>query len=390
MKMIKFSSKSNVKIQQIDQVVQKELNFIFNSLKTNNLKNLKQLQIENIIKNIKTLSKKGKLTLQTKNRLQEILKIIQENIQKYKNLPIHAKLKTLENEIKKILIQSSNENTNKTFNATPKKFTQKNIKNLDAILKEYVLDDNKEIKKSSIKLLSNSKIIKNIGNITKNLQTILNLIKDQPSLKRYQPVLENFTKSINKIDIKDNIQNSGILYEAKLKDNILKNKSVGDNLTNDLKAVLLNIKKDNKNSINNPLIDKLSDKSISQIQSNQINSILNSNFTSFIPFAWEDLKDGKLSFKYYKKTKNFTCKIELDLEKYGNINILLMLNDSNLSVGINAKNKLFENKIIENLKDLKILFNDIGLSANIFFLKDKKQYEYGYEDVIKLGMDIKA
>ena len=390
MKMIKFSSKSNVKIQQIDQVVQKELNFIFNSLKTNNLKNLKQLQIENIIKNIKTLSKKGKLTLQTKNRLQEILKIIQENIQKYKNLPIHAKLKTLENEIKKILIQSSNENTNKTFNATPKKFTQKNIKNLNAILKEYVLDDNKEIKKSSIKLLSNSKIIKNIGNITKNLQTILNLIKDQPSLKRYQPVLENFTKSINKIDIKDNIQNSGILYEAKLKDNILKNKSVGDNLTNDLKAVLLNIKKDNKNSINNPLIDKLSDKSISQIQSNQINSILNSNFTSFIPFAWEDLKDGKLSFKYYKKTKNFTCKIELDLEKYGNINILLMLNDSNLSVGINAKNKLFENKIIKNLKDLKILLNDIGLSTNIFFLKDKKQYEYGYEDVIKLGMDIKA
>ncbi len=390
MKMIKFSSKSNVKIQQINQVVQKELNFIFNSLKTNNLKNLKQLQIENIIKNIKKKKKKGKLTLQTKNRLQEILKIIQENIQKYKNLPIHAKLKTLENEIKKILIQSSNKNTNKILSTMPKKFTQKNIKNLDAILKEYVLDDNKEIKKSSIRLLSNSKIIKNIGNITKNLQTILNLIKDQPSLKRYQPVLENFTKSINKIDIKDNIQNSGILYEAKLKDNILKNKSVGDNLTNDLKAVLLNIKKDNKNSINNPLIDKLSDKSISQIQSNQINSILNSNFTSFIPFAWEYLKDGKLSFKYYKKTKNFTCKIELDLEKYGNINILLMLNDSNLSVGINAKNKLFENKIIKNLKDLKILLNDIGLSTNIFFLKDKKQYEYGYEDVIKLGMDIKA
>ncbi len=388
--MIKFSSKPNVKIQQIDQVVQKELNIIFNSLKTDNLKNLKQLTIENIIKNIKILSKKRKLTLQIKNRLQEILKIIQENILKYKNLSIYTKLKSLEDEIKKILTQSSNKNTNKTFNATPKKFTQKNIKNLDAILKEYISDGNNEIKKSSIRLLNNSNIIKNIGNITKNLQTILNLVKDQPLLKKYQPVLENFTKSINKIDIKNNIQNSGILYEAKLKENILKNKSVGDNLTNDLKAVLLNIKKDNKSSINNPLIDKLSDKSISQIQSNQINSILNSNFTSFIPFAWEDLKDGKLSFKYYKKTKNFTCKIELDLEEYGNINILLILNDRNLSVGINAKNKLFENKIIENLKDLKILLDDIGLSANIFFLKDKKKYEYESDDVIKLGMDIKA
>jgi len=388
--MIKFSSKSNVKIQQIDQVVQKELNIIFNSLKTDNLKNLKQLPIENMIKNIKILSKKGKLTLQIKNRLQDILKIIQKNTQKYKNLPIQEKLKTLEDIIKKILTQSSNKNTNKTFNTIPKKFIQKNIKNLDAILKEYVSDDNKEIKKSSIRLLNNSNIIKNIGNITKNLQTILNLIKDQPLLKKYQPVLENFTKSINKIDIKDNIQNSGILYEAKLKENILKNRSVGDNLTNDLKAVLLNIKKDNKSSINNPLIDKFSDKSISQIQSNQINSILNSNFTSFIPFAWEDLKDGKLSFKYYKKTKKFTCKIELDLEEYGNINIFLILNDSNLSVGINAKNKLFENKIIKNVKDLKILFNDIGLSANIFFLKGKKEYEYKSEDVIKLGMDIKV
>ncbi len=383
--MIRFTPKSNTKTQKINLIIQKDLNAVFALLKNKNVRGLKQLPLKSLIKNIEILSKKNKLNPELTKRLWNIL----ETVQNQESTSTPANFKIFKDKLKTILMQTSNRNINKISETTNKNLLPKTIKNLDAVLKEFASNKKEKSNTSSIKLLSNSHIIKNIGNITKNLQSILNLIKDQPSLLKYKPVLENFTKPIYKTNLKENIQNSGILFETKLKENFNNTKFIKKILTNDLKAVLSNIKKDNKNSTNNPLIDKLSDKSILQIQSSQINSIINSNFTSFIPFNWKNLKDGKISFKHYKKTKNFTCKIELDLEQYGNINIFLALNESNLSIGINTCNEIFGGKIRNNLRKLKTNLNNIGLNTNIFFLKDKKENEYELEDVIKLGMDIR-
>ncbi len=374
--MVGISAKSNIETYKINITIQKELNQIFNLLKNSNLEKLKQLPTKNMIQNIKILLRSSNLTPQIRNKLKDILKLVQKTIQDHKLQPVLKNLKIFENELKNILMRS----TDKTVPAP----ASKSIKYLDNILQEFVLNDNRQIKQSSIKLLNSRNIIKNTENFIKNLQAISNLVKNYPILKKYQSILDNFIKSVKRAGIKKNLQDLGILYETKK--NFVNSKKINYNL----KETLLNIKKNNKNSINNQALSKLVDKSILQIQSNQINSIINSNFTSFLPFSWKNLKDGKLSFKYYKKTKNFACKIELNLEKYDNISILLILNENNISIGINTKNLLLRDKIIINLKNFKMQLSSIGLNSNIFLLKNEQEYKSEFEDVIKLGMDIKA
>ncbi len=262
---------------------------------------------------------------------------------------------------------------------------QKEINTLEEAIKSLLSDT----KNSKIKLLTEKNIIKNIGNITKDLQTILTKIDKDKSLKIYKSSIENFTKTIENIDLKQNIKNTGILYESKIFNNINEKKSTDTNLRDDLKGSLLKLKE--HHDIKQDFQTKqLIEKTISHIELFQTNSLLNSMFCSYIPFLWKDLKDGSLSFGKLKNKDCSVCKIELDLEKYEQVNILLLLCQNNLSIKLDIKNQTLKKMIQNNLKSLKIKLSKIQTKTNIFF-PDKKNnpFNNNKESTLSLQMDLK-
>jgi len=253
--------------------------------------------------------------------------------------------------------------------------------------KEINKINNELIKSDIIQLIDKNEIIKNKINITKDIKILLSIIKNKSAFKKFEPVLENFTKNIDKIDLKQNIKNSGIFFENKLKNNILQNKPIETELKNDLKKNLYEIKnKTLKRGDKNIIL--IVDKIIKNINFVQMNSFLNQAFISYIPFSWNKLKDGKMKFDSSNNKKTFSCKIELNLEKYGEIFIHLLMHSNELSIGINTKNNHFKKLAKSSFNLLNTNLKEIGLNTNIFFFKEKKQY-YNNKKITNLGMDFK-
>ncbi len=325
------------------------------------------------------MAKKTYLNLDIKNNkeLKDILSNIKNLIENIKQkIPANAK------DTHKILSQISSIIKNNT-----KESNQIKVESFEQIIK-------KTIKKSQglkISFYGEKHNIKHIGNITNNLNKIVKLIQDNPKLKSFKQTIQNFTKSIEQINLKDNIQNSGILYESKIAHNI-DDKNISNNpiVKQDIKATLLDLKNDIhifKDSKATSLIDK----TLTQIESFQTNSLISSTFISYVPFLWEGLKEGSMQFDKLKKEDNFSCKIELSLEKYGDLHMLLLLNQNSISIGIEAKNTEFEKKIKSNIKELKKRLNAISLKSNIFFVNRKNDpfLNNSYDNKIDIGMDLK-
>jgi hypothetical protein len=80
----------------------------------------------------------------------------------------------------------------------------------------------KEIK-GAIEKLKNNSLFKSFGQVGKELTKLESLIKDAPKLQKYLPTIKSFAKDLSQItpkNLKQNIQNSGIFLESKLKNQV--------------------------------------------------------------------------------------------------------------------------------------------------------------------------
>lgn len=158
--------------------------------------------------------------------------------------------------------------------------------------------------------------------------------------------------------------------KALLIDTILK-----ESMSNDLKSGLMKVAEELQNTSNPKAEDLLKhvDKLLTVIDYHQLISHLSGSSSIYIPFAWDQLDEGSLTFKK-TKDKKFYCEINLRLKEYGELDLMMGLYDENqIEIQIHAEKPELKNLIQEHIGELRSVFIEAGLTLRGIRIFEKKE-----------------
>ncbi|NQY24427.1 MAG: flagellar hook-length control protein FliK [Campylobacteraceae bacterium] len=170
-------------------------------------------------------------------------------------------------------------------------------------------------------------------------------------------------------------------------------------IKDDLKASLLMMKEDMlSHNISKEAVKQI-DKLLVQIEYQQLLSLSTQSSSIYLPFVWDMLEEGTISYKEIKKDR-FFVEINLSLKDLGNLRILLALYDENkLDITLYAQKNSFRNLFNQEIKSLKQAINKAGLIPNNIKILDLEEtqnknkrenlYLRSFNE-LSLGLDIKA
>ena len=395
----KLSSNPNAKLENLLQ----NISNLLKTIDTPEAKNSSQI-IDNILKNI---PKDGSLkSSELVNNLKTLVNSLQ-NLSSSLNSNQTQTLNNLANELKNF-IQNGVMIESKTENLVPKTLTQtqtsedeninsaNNIKSLinnqvKELLTQIKQDltqnqniiQNKNILPLIDKLISlpdlfskseailNSVQNSNISNFSNNFATNLNplLTALKESLQAINPKNSEIQNQINSLIKK--VEN--IIQEYT--NNNLDNPKDNQKLDNDFKSILLKMQDEvaQKTDIKSQDSLKTINNLLTQIDMQQLTSLVsNSNFV-YIPFFWEMLEDGTVEIKEKEEDK-FFCQIKLTLKDFGKIDLMLSMYDENkLDMTIYAQREHFKVTLRDNLQKLKLALNEANIIPMHIKLLDMKE-----------------
>ena len=396
----KLSSNPNAKLENLLQ----NISNLLKTIDTPEAKNSSQI-IDNILKNI---PKDGSLkSSELVNNLKTLVSSLQ-NLSSSLNSNQTQTLNNLANELKNF-IQNGSMIESKTENLVPKTLTQtqtsegedinranNNIKSLinnqvKELLTQIKQDltqnqniiQNKNILPLIDKLISlpdlfskseailNSVQNSNISNFSNNFATNLNplLTALKESLQAINPKNIEIQNQINSLIKK--VEN--IIQEYT--NNNLDNPKDNQKLDNDFKSILLKMQDEvaQKTDIKSQDSLKTINNLLTQIDMQQLTSLVsNSNFV-YIPFFWEMLEDGTVEIKEKEEDK-FFCQIKLTLKDFGKIDLMLSMYDENkLDMTIYAQREHFKVTLRDNLQKLKLALNEANIIPMHIKLLDMKE-----------------
>ena len=134
-------------------------------------------------------------------------------------------------------------------------------------------------------------------------------------------------------------------------------------------------------------------KLLTQIEYHQLVSYVGSATHVYIPFTWNGLKEGSMMMKQTKEDA-FHCQIDLDLEQYGKLNMMVLLSGENyLDMTIATQKNELGAKVNEHLSTLKKALNDVGIITQSVRLMEYKEAgvgkkEYFSDDSLNFGINI--
>lgn len=275
---------------------------------------------------------------------------------------------------------------------------QSQTTNLEAQLKQTLLNllqnlaDNTQSKTEILDMLKSTNLFKDFSNASNLLKSILNGVLTNPSLQKFQVPIQNFLTNIENIsseNLKANLNNSGVFLESKL----LANQK--QNITSDMKAVLLNLKQELDISPNGDKeLLKQVDKMLIQIDYYQLLSLSSNSQFSFIPFEWEELEDGDISF--YKEQEEFVCSIDLKLKEFGEVKVnLRLIDEKTLNINFFIEDEEFKNILRENFPKLRQNIQKQGLKIANLSLKEIEPDKapnnpYKSNSSLSINLDIRA
>ena len=397
----KLSSNPNAKLENLLQ----NISNLLKTIDTPEAKNSSQI-IDNILKNIpKDGSLKGSELV---NNLKTLVNSLQ-NLSSSLNSNQTQTLNNLANELKNF-IQNGSMIESKTENLVPKTQTQtpqtedvnientqiKNlinnqVKELLTQIKQDLTQNQNIIQNKNIlplidKLISlpdlfskseailNSVQNTNISNFSNNFATNLNplLTALKESLQAINPKNTEIQNQINSLIKK--VEN--IIQEYT--NNNLDNPKDNQKLDNDFKSILLKMQDEvaQKTDIKSQDSLKTINNLLTQIDMQQLTSLVsNSNFV-YIPFFWEMLEDGTVEIKEKEEDK-FFCQIKLTLKDFGKIDLMLSMYDENkLDMTIYAQREHFKVTLRDNLQKLKLALNEANIiPMNVKLLDMKEESE---------------
>ncbi|MDD2974075.1 MAG: flagellar hook-length control protein FliK [Aliarcobacter cryaerophilus] len=397
----KLSSNPNAKLENLLQ----NISNLIKTIDTSEAKNSSQI-IDNILKNI---PKDGSLkSSELVNNLKTLVNSLQ-NLSNSLNPNQTQTLNNLANELKNfiqngVMIESKTENiVPKTLTQTPqtedvdvantqiKNLINNQVKELLTQIKQDLTQNQNIIQNKNIltlidKLISlpdlfskseailNSVQNTNISNFSNNFATNLNplLTALKESLQAINPKNTEIQNQINSLIKK--VEN--IIQEYT--NNQLDNPKDNQKLDNDFKSILLKMQEEvaQKTDIKSQDSLKTINNLLTQIDMQQLTSLVsNSNFV-YIPFFWEMLEDGSVEIKQKEEDK-FFCQIKLTLKDFGKIDLMLSMYDENkLDMTIYAQREHFKVTLRDNLQKLKLALNEANIiPMNVKLLDMKEESE---------------
>ena len=323
-----------------------------NSNQTQTLNNLAN-ELKNFIQNGSMIESK------TENLVQKTLTQTQtsetENINSANNIKslINNQVKELLNQIKQDLTQNQNIIQNKNI--------------LPLIDKLISLPDLFSKSEAILNSVQNSNISNFSNNFATNLNPLLTALKE--SLQAINPKNIEIQNQINSLIKK--VEN--IIQEYT--NNNLDNPKDNQKLDNDFKSILLKMQDEvaQKTDIKSQDSLKTINNLLTQIDMQQLTSLVsNSNFV-YIPFFWEMLEDGTVEIKEKEEDK-FFCQIKLTLKDFGKIDLMLSMYDENkLDMTIYAQREHFKVTLRDNLQKLKLALNEANIIPMHIKLLDMKE-----------------
>ena len=396
----KLSSNPNAKLENLLQ----NISNLLKTIDTPEAKNSSQI-IDNILKNI---PKDGSLkSSELVNNLKTLVNSLQ-NLSNSLNPNQTQTLNNLANELKN-LIQNGVMIESKTENLVSKTLTQtqtledENINSANNNIKSLINNQVKELL-TQIKqdLTQNQNIIQN-----KNILTLIDKLISLPDLfskseailnsvqnsnisnfsnnfaTNLNPLLTALKESLQAINPKNiEIQNQINSLIKKVENiiqeytnNQLDNPKDNQKLDNDFKSILLKMQDEvaQKTDIKSQDSLKTINNLLTQIDMQQLTSLVsNSNFV-YIPFFWEMLEDGTVEIKEKEEDK-FFCQIKLTLKDFGKIDLMLSMYDENkLDMTIYAQREHFKVTLRDNLQKLKLALNEANIIPMHIKLLDMKE-----------------
>ena len=350
------SLKSSELVNNLKTLVN-SLQNLSNSLNPNQTQTLNNLanELKNLIQNgVMIESKTENLVPKTQTQTPQTEDVNIENTQ-IKNL-INNQVKELLTQIKQDLTQNQNIIQNKNI--------------LPLIDKLISLPDLFSKSEAILNSVQNSNISNFSNNFATNLNPLLTALKE--SLQAINPKNTEIQNQINSLIKK--VEN--IIQEYT--NNNLDNPKDNQKLDNDFKSILLKMQDEiaQKTDIKSQDSLKTINNLLTQIDMQQLTSLVsNSNFV-YIPFFWEMLEDGTVEIKEKEEDK-FFCQIKLTLKDFGKIDLMLSMYDENkLDMTIYAQREHFKVTLRDNLQKLKLALNEANIiPMNVKLLDMKEESE---------------
>lgn len=396
----KLSSNPNAKLENLLQ----NISNLLKTIDTPEAKNSSQI-IDNILKNIpKDGSLKGSELL---NNLKTLVSSLQ-NLSSSLNSNQTQTLNNLANELKNF-IQNGSMIESKTENLVQKTLTQtqtsedENINRANIEIKSLINNQVKELL-NQIKqdLTQNQNIIQNkniltlidklisLPDIFSKSEAILNSVQNSnisnfsnnfaTNLNPLLTALKESLQAINPKNIEIQNQINSLIKKVEniiqeYTNNQLDNQKDNQKLDNDFKSILLKMQDEvaQKTDIKSQDSLKTINNLLTQIDMQQLTSLVsNSNFV-YIPFFWEMLEDGTVEIKEKEEDK-FFCQIKLTLKDFGKIDLMLSMYDENkLDMTIYAQREHFKVTLRDNLQKLKLALNEANIIPMHIKLLDMKE-----------------
>ena len=396
----KLSSNPNAKLENLLQ----NISNLLKTIDTPEAKNSSQI-IDNILKNIpKDGSLKGSELL---NNLKTLVSSLQ-NLSSSLNSNQTQTLNNLANELKNF-IQNGSMIESKTENLVPKTLTQtqtledENINRANNNIKSLINNQVKELL-TQIKqdLTQNQNIIQNknilplidklisLPDLFSKSEAILNSVQNSnisnfsnnfaTNLNPLLTALKESLQAINPKNIEIQNQINSLIKKVEniiqeYTNNNLDNPKDNQKLDNDFKSILLKMQDEvaQKTDIKSQDSLKTINNLLTQIDMQQLTSLVsNSNFV-YIPFFWEMLEDGTVEIKEKEEDK-FFCQIKLTLKDFGKIDLMLSMYDENkLDMTIYAQREHFKVTLRDNLQKLKLALNEANIIPMHIKLLDMKE-----------------
>jgi hypothetical protein len=113
---------------------------------------------------------------------------------------------------------------------------------------------------------------------------------------------------------------------------------------------------------------------LKDIETFQLLSKTTDSFYTFLPINWQDLRDGEISFKRGRsdaKGTSYSCRINLDLERFGKLTIMVLIYNREFFVSFTAENPEFQKTLINNVSVLQESFKARGLNLKAVNVLDR-------------------
>jgi len=233
--------------------------------------------------------------------------------------------------------------------------------------------------------------VKTIKHDITNILTHLKTLNTTKMPQQYQSVLQNIVSNTQELQGK-----LGTIPQVLFENNISKT----ENFMNDLKVtakVIDDFVENSKVPIHKELktvIDKIN----TQIDFYQLLSYTTNSTHTYLSFLQDEIEDSDIQF-HKNNDESFSCQINLTLKKYGDLKILMILdNKNNINVNIGLEQDKFKTLVQQNLQKLRMGLNNINIlvqSLNIFSLNNsqEKSIKNSYGDNgndFSFGLDIKV